>query len=55
VVSAMPHPSARYIGSLEDIRQYLIKYLESGDILLVLSAGDADQVSADVLAVLQER
>jgi len=55
VVSAMPHPSARYIGSLQDISQYLLKYLEPGDVVLVLSAGDADQVSADVLAGLEER
>jgi len=55
VVSAMPHPSARYIASLRDIAQYLIKYLEPGDVLLVLSAGDADRVSADVLAGLRER
>lgn len=49
VVSAMPHPSARYTGSLEDTTQYLLKNLRSGDVLIVLSAGDADQVSANVL------
>jgi UDP-N-acetylmuramate--alanine ligase len=54
VVSAMPHSSARYTGSLEDTTKYLLKHLRSGDVLLVLSAGDADQVSAEVLKSLQE-
>ncbi len=53
VVSAMPHPSARYIATLEEITQYLLKHLKSGDVLLVLSAGDADQVSRDVLVGLK--
>ena len=55
VVSAMPHASARYIETLEEISQYLIDHLQPGDVLLVLSAGDADRVSVDVLAGLQER
>jgi UDP-N-acetylmuramate--alanine ligase len=49
VVGAMPHSSARYTGSLEDTTTYLLKHLRSGDILLVLSAGDADQISTEVL------
>ena len=52
VVSAMPHSSARYTGSLEDTTKYLLKHLRSGDVLLVLSAGDADQISTDVLKEL---
>jgi UDP-N-acetylmuramate--alanine ligase len=55
IVSAMPHPSARYIATLQEISQYLIDHLQPSDVLLVLSAGDADQVSTDVLAGLQER
>lgn len=55
VVSAMPHASARYIATLGEISNYLIKQLKHGDVLLVLSAGDADRISTDVLAGLQER
>jgi len=55
VVSAMPHASVRYIATLREISQHLIDHLQPGDVLLVLSAGDADQVSADVLAGLQKR
>lgn len=54
VVSAMPHPSARYSGSLEDTTNYLLGHLRSADVLIVLSAGDADQISADVLKGLHE-
>jgi UDP-N-acetylmuramate--alanine ligase len=49
VVSAMPHSSARYSGSLEETTKYLLKNLRSGDVLLVLSAGNANQISAEVL------
>jgi UDP-N-acetylmuramate--alanine ligase len=49
VVSSMPHQSARYSGSLDETTKYLLKNLTSGDVLIVLSAGDADQVSANVL------
>ncbi|HRQ23040.1 MAG TPA: hypothetical protein PLF42_06375, partial [Anaerolineales bacterium] len=49
VVSAMPHSSARYSGSLADTTSYLQANLRPGDVVLVLSAGDADQVSADLL------
>ncbi|HLA87629.1 MAG TPA: UDP-N-acetylmuramate--L-alanine ligase [Anaerolineales bacterium] len=52
VVSAMPHPSVRYTGSLEDTTDYLLKNLRSGDIVIVLSAGDADQISTDLLKKL---
>jgi UDP-N-acetylmuramate--alanine ligase len=54
VVKAMKHPSARFMGSLTDISSYLVSHLKPGDALLVLSAGDADQVSAEVLARLKE-
>ena len=52
VVSAMPHASVRYIETLNDVTKYLLKHLRSDDVLLVLSAGDADKVSMDVLAGL---
>jgi UDP-N-acetylmuramate--alanine ligase len=53
IVSAMPHMSARYIETLPEVTEYLLKHLEAGDVLLVLSAGDADQVCTDVLKGLQ--
>ncbi len=53
VVQAMPHTSAHFIAELADVSKYLTTHLRSGDVLLVLSAGDADQVSTQVLARLQ--
>jgi UDP-N-acetylmuramate--alanine ligase len=55
IVSAMPHFSARYIETLAEVTDYLLAHLEPGDVVLVLSAGDADQVSTDVLDRLKER
>jgi UDP-N-acetylmuramate--alanine ligase len=53
VVSAMPHSSARYSGSLADTKKYLLEHLRPNDVLLVLSAGDADQITADLLKELE--
>jgi UDP-N-acetylmuramate--alanine ligase len=52
VVKIMTHPSARFIPELSDVSNYLLSHLHPGDVLLVLSAGDADQVSTQVLARL---
>jgi UDP-N-acetylmuramate--alanine ligase len=55
IVSTMPHLSARYIKSLPEVTKYLYKNLQAGDVVLVLSAGDADQISTDLLNLLNER
>ncbi|RJP47295.1 MAG: UDP-N-acetylmuramate--L-alanine ligase [Anaerolineaceae bacterium] len=52
VVSSMRHPSAHFTATLDDTTKYLLEHLRPGDVLIVFSAGDADQVSADVLAGL---
>jgi UDP-N-acetylmuramate--alanine ligase len=52
VVSSMTHTAAHFSGSLEETARYLLKHVHSGDVVLVLSAGDADQVSANLLAAL---
>ncbi len=54
LVNAMQHPSARFMETLDDATDYLLKHLRKNDVLLVLSAGDADQVSTNVLAGLQK-
>ncbi len=53
IVDIMPKP-ARFIAGLQEVSKYLISHLRPGDVLLVLSAGDADQVSTEVLARLKE-
>jgi len=54
VISYMKHASARFIAGLADTTKYLLAHLRPGDVLIVFSAGDADQVSADVLAGLRK-
>jgi len=48
------HPSAHFLSSLEDAHTRLLQQLKAGDVLLVLSAGDADQISRNVLTGLKE-
>jgi len=55
VVSAMPHLSSRYIETLDEVTKYLLENLKPGDVVVVCSAGDANQVSTDVVKGLKER
>jgi UDP-N-acetylmuramate--alanine ligase len=55
VVERMAHPDARFVPGLEQTTAHLLKRLQPGDVVLVLSAGDADQISAAVLQTLRER
>ena len=55
VVSSMSHPSAQFIAKLPDISKYLLEHLKPDDILVVLSAGDANRICRDVLSELRER
>ncbi|MBI5932545.1 MAG: UDP-N-acetylmuramate--L-alanine ligase [Chloroflexi bacterium] len=52
VVSSMRHRSAHFVAELKDTTKYLLENLRPGDVLIVFSAGDADQVSANVLSGL---
>lgn len=55
VVTAMDYPEAVYMPDFSQIAEYLVKELLPGDVLLVLSAGDADQISTKVLGLLKDR
>ena len=44
---------AHFIADLQEVSHYLVSHLHPGDVLLVLSAGDADQVSTAVLAQMK--
>ncbi|HET9908366.1 MAG TPA: UDP-N-acetylmuramate--L-alanine ligase [Anaerolineales bacterium] len=55
IVSSMPHLSARYIKTLPEVTKYLFENLQPGDVVLVLSAGDADQICTDLLNLFSER
>ena len=53
-VRAMKRRSARFMASTEDATEFLLKYVRKGDIVLVLSAGDADQICEDLLNALEK-
>jgi UDP-N-acetylmuramate--alanine ligase len=53
VAASMPRP-AHFIPGLSEASYYLNKNLHPGDVLLVLSAGDADQISLEVWSHLKE-
>ena len=55
IVQAMNHPDAHFVPGLAQATTFLLERLRSGDVLLVLSAGDADQISANVLSAFKER
>ena len=53
VVKLMHHPDARQIVELKDVSAFLIDHLKPDDVLLVLSAGDADIISKEVIDALK--
>jgi len=55
IVANMDHPDARYIAQLQDVTKFLMRNLSDGDVLLVLSAGDANQISQDMLNYFKEK
>ncbi len=54
IVRAMSRETSHFIPTLDAVTLYLLDHLKTNDVLIVLSAGDADQISADVLAGLKE-
>jgi UDP-N-acetylmuramate--alanine ligase len=49
IVKAMKRPTARFVATTDDATEFLLKYVRKDDVVLVLSAGDADQISEDLL------
>jgi UDP-N-acetylmuramate--alanine ligase len=54
IVKAMSRETVHFVRSLEEASGYLLDRLKAGDVLIVLSAGDADRIGRDVLAGLKE-
>jgi UDP-N-acetylmuramate--alanine ligase len=55
IVQAMRHRDVHFIPELLEVTGFLLARLNSNDVLLVLSAGDANQVSAQVYASLLKK
>jgi UDP-N-acetylmuramate--alanine ligase len=53
VVDALQHQDAHYSDGLTETADYLEKHLRPGSVLIVLSAGDADQVSTRILQSIE--
>ena len=52
IVEGMSHPDVQYVPALDQVAVKLLEQLQPEDVLLVLSAGDGDKVSAQVLDAL---
>jgi UDP-N-acetylmuramate--alanine ligase len=52
IVHAMNHPDVLYMASNGQVVEYLMGNLKHGDVLMVLSAGDAIQISEEVIRLL---
>lgn len=52
VVEAIRHPDVRFSGSLKETVAYLLHNLHQGSVLVVLSAGDGDQISSEILQTI---
>ena len=55
LVQRIDYVPATHIHDLSDVTQYLAQNLQPEDVVIVMSAGDADQVCIHLLQVLQER
>ncbi|HXD10496.1 MAG TPA: UDP-N-acetylmuramate--L-alanine ligase [Anaerolineales bacterium] len=55
IVSAMPHLAARYLATNSEVTSYLLRNLKPNDVVIVMSAGDADQICTDLVKAFQER
>ena len=55
IAKAIQHSQVRYTAGFREAQELLMKELKPGDLILVLSAGDALQLSADLFAELKRK
>ncbi len=53
VMRAVQHPSVHHLSGNEDVADYLVKHLKNGDIVVTLSAGDANKAAPMALERLK--
>jgi UDP-N-acetylmuramate--alanine ligase len=51
-VQSIEHQDVQFLASNHQVTDYLIRNLKRGDVLMVLSAGDANQISDEVIDLL---
>lgn len=54
LVAAMTHPAVNFVPAINEVVPFLLAKLTPGDVVLVLSAGDADQVNPQLLSALKK-
>lgn len=54
LIEEMSHPSVQFAPTLRDTVEFLREYVESNSIILILSAGDAYQISEDYLTEIEQ-
>ena len=55
LAETMKHPAAHYANSLDDAGDYLLSELKAGDVAIVMSAGDATDLSERVVNALNQK
>ncbi len=53
VMRAVSHPCAKHLAANQDVTDYLASSLQPGDVVITLSAGDANQISPMTLEALK--
>jgi UDP-N-acetylmuramate--alanine ligase len=55
VLQEMEHPSANYVGDINEAATYILDRVKPGDVVLTLTAGDGNKVGEAVLIGIRER
>jgi UDP-N-acetylmuramate--alanine ligase len=55
ILEAMQHPDLHFVAQLSDVVDFIVPRLQAGDVVLVLSAGDAVEISSQVFSQLKEK
>jgi UDP-N-acetylmuramate--alanine ligase len=55
IVAKMEHPSAHYIGALDDAADFLVHQTRAGDVLITLGAGDGYRIGETVISEIRSR
>ena len=54
MVARIDHPDVHLVPTLDEATDYLLSRLKPGAVVIVLSAGDADQISKNILSRLEQ-
>ena len=55
IVKLIRHPAVRYIPTMMEAQTLLLNELQPGDVLIVMSAGNAIEMSAELFESLKDK